>query len=306
MSGNIKIDRSFLIAAALAMTAVLCWAGNFVLGRAIRADVPPIGLAFWRWVLASLILLPVALYASKEAWQDARKNWIAVAALGLFGAAMFQSFAYLGLARTEALNALLILTTNPLTVMILAYFVLGDRVSPRQILGIVISFCGAAYLITRGSWEVLANLSFNAGDFWILAAVVAWGCYSVSLKFKPNNVTPLLLVFLTSVGGIILLLPFYIFETLTMQAVQLSWSTLWAVGYTGIFASIVAFLSFNGAVARIGPGRAVTFLHMMPVIGSILAVVFLGERFAFYHWIGFPIVLVGVLIATLSLSKARL
>ncbi|MEM9715880.1 MAG: DMT family transporter [Pseudomonadota bacterium] len=300
-----RLNKTVLIAAALAVTAVLCWAGNFVLGRAIRAEVPPVGLAFWRWVLASLVLSPIALTASKEAWVDARENWVAVAALALFGAAMFQSFAYLGLARTEALNALLILTINPLTVMILAYFILGERVSSIQILGILISFLGAGYLICRGSWEVLTSLSLNTGDLWILAAVVAWGFYSISLKFKPSKVPGMLLIFLTAVGGVIILAPFYLFETLTMQAVQLSWPTVLAVGYTGIFASIVAFSAFNGAVARIGPTATSVFLHMMPVVGSILAVIFLGERFASYHWIGFPIVLSGVIIATILAPKPR-
>ncbi|MEO1563602.1 MAG: DMT family transporter [Pseudomonadota bacterium] len=293
-----QVRTEFWIACGLALTAVLCWAGNYVLGRAIRADVPPVGLAFWRWVLASLILLPVALRAPASAWQAVKENRLAVFALALFGAAMFQSFSYLGLARTEALNALLLLTLNPIFVMILAYVWLGDAVTWRQIFGIVISFCGAVYLICRGSLEVLTSLSLNAGDLWILAAVVTWGFYSISLKYKPTAVPPMMLVFLTAIGGVVILIPFYVFETLVITPVQLSWPTIWAVGYTGIFASIVAFACFNGAVARIGPSKTVTFLHLMPVVGSILAVMFLGERFAIYHWIGFPVVFVGVLIAT--------
>jgi len=303
MNQSARINKTVLIAGALALLAVLCWAGNYILGRAIRAEVPPVGLAFWRWVLASVILLPIALRAPKEAWDDARQNWIPVAALGLFGAAMFQSFSYLGLARTEALNALLILTTNPLTVLLLSYFVLGERVNLIQILGILISFFGAGYLIVRGSLDILLSLSFNAGDLWILAAVVTWGFYSVTLKFKPTKVPPMMLVFLTAVSGVVILFPFYIYETLTMQAVQPSLATFGAVGYTAVFASIVAFWAFNASVARIGPSGTVTYLHMMPVVGSVLAVIFLGERFASYHWIGFPIVLFGVLIATLYTPK---
>ena len=80
---------------------------------------------------------------------------------------------------------------------------------------------------------------------------------------------------------------------------QASWPTFGAVAYTGIFASIVAFWGFNGAVARIGPAKATAFLHLMPVVGSILALIFLGESFATYHIIGFPVVLVGVTIATM-------
>jgi len=292
-------NRVLLVAALMAMTAVLCWAGNYILGRAIRAEVPPVGLAFWRWVLASLILLPVALRASNDSWKAAKEGWLPLALLGLFGAAMFQSFSYLGLARTEALNALLILTLNPIFVMICATFILGDRVRPIQVFGIVLSFLGAAFLICRGSLDVLTNLSFNFGDLWILAAVVAWGFYSITLKFKPMNVPPMMVIFFTAVIGALVLLPFYIFETTQMMPLQLTWTTLGAVAYTGIIASIVAFWGFNGAVARIGPAKATTFLHLMPVIGSVLAVFFLGESFAFYHIIGFPIVLLGVGIATM-------
>ncbi|MEM0978284.1 MAG: DMT family transporter [Pseudomonadota bacterium] len=298
-------DRTFWIACALAMTAVLCWSGNFVLGRAIRADVPPVGLAFWRWVLASIVLLPVALTADRSALLYARENWRSLFALALFGAAMFQSFAYLGLARTEAVNALLLLTLNPLTVLVLAYFFLGEAVSWRQIIGISISFFGAAFLIVRGSIDLLLAVSLNSGDIWILAAVIAWGFYSIAIKLKPAGVPPMLLIFFTSVGGVAILLPFYLWETLNGFPVSLSWPTVYAVGYTGIFASIVAFASFNGAVARIGPSRTAFFLHMMPVVGSVLAVIFLGERFQFYHWIGFPIVLCGVIIATTAVTRSR-
>ncbi len=287
-----------MIAAALAALASLCWAGNWVLGRAIRADVPPFGLTFWRWAVASVILLPFV----RAHWQSDLRSFRAhkplILAMALLSAAMFQSMTYIGLHSTEAVNALLVSATMPLFMVIIAGIVLRERFSPRQLIGIGGSFLGVAYIIARGEPARLLALHLNIGDLWILAALVVWGLYSTLLKFKPADLSPVGLTFFIALFGALFILPLHIWEMSQGQFVPLTAAGIGSVAYTGLFASVIALLAYNAAVARIGPSRAVFFLHLMPVFGAGLAVVFLGEALAQYHLIGFPVALAGVLWAT--------
>jgi drug/metabolite transporter (DMT)-like permease len=300
-----KLNRSVVVAAGFAVIAVICWSGNWVLGRAVRADIPPIGLNFWRWTMAMLILLPVALRSKPADWRALREEWKIVVALGFLGAALFQSMVYIGLQSTQATNALLLNATAPLYVIVIAWLILGNRVNARQMVGISISFVGAAILVSRGDLVTLTRLQFNAGDLWIIAALVIWGLYSVLLRFKPKAMSPMMLVFFIAVCGVAFTMPLYVWETATRQAVHLNMPTVLSVLYTGIFASVVAFVTFNEAVARIGPSKSVYFLHLMPVFGAVFSFVFLGERLQVYHLIGFPVALGGVLLATIIPDTQR-
>ena len=294
------MNRNFLLAAGLAAIATLAWAGNWVLGRAIRADVPPFGLTFWRWTLAAVILLPLGRRHLAQDWRVVRAHWPIVALLALLSAAMFQSMTYIGLQSTEAVNALLLSATSPLYVVIIAWALLGERLTLRQGCGIAVSFLGVAWLVARGAPGHLLDLHLNVGDLWILAAMVVWGFYSVLLKFRPAGLSAVGLAFFISVFGAAMILPFHLWEG---RAMPLTAAGIGSVAYTGVFASVVALLSFNAAVARIGPSRAVFFLHLMPLFGAVLAILFLGERLAAYHLVGFPVALGGVLWATVSPSR---
>ena len=286
-------------AIALALVAVLCWSGNWVVGRSVRAEVPPMGLNFWRWSVAVLLLTPFALPGLIREWAALRAGWKPLVGLGVLGATMFQSMVYLGLQTTEAINALLLNATGPIFTIVIARIILRDRVTTRQVLGIAISFLGVAWLVLRGDLQMVQTLGFAVGDIWIVAAMFVWGLYSVLLRYKPQA-SDLTIVYAIGVIGAAFMAPLWIWELAQGIQMQMNRPTGLSVAYVAVFASIIAFLSFNASVAVIGPTKAVTFLHFMPVFGSIMAIVFLGERLAFYHLTGFPVVMLGVLLATTS------
>ncbi|MEL7345089.1 MAG: DMT family transporter, partial [Pseudomonadota bacterium] len=238
----------------LASIASLCWAGNWVMGRAIRADVPPFGLVFWRWLTAAVILLPFVARDLAQTWPVIRANWPIMLGLGVTGGASFQAMIYIGLRSTEALNALLVSSMGPLFVLFCAWVALGHRIGARQMIGIALSLCGVAYLVARGDVANLAQLSFNRGDLWIFAAMFVWGVYSILLKNRPAELKPLSLVFVTSVLAAIMIAPFYVWETATGQPMRFDMPAVVSVGYTAIFASIIALLSYEAATRFIGPG----------------------------------------------------
>lgn len=289
-----------LLACALATLAALIWSGNWVVVRAVRADVPPLGLNFWRWTAAALALAPFALRPALRDWPAARRDWRIVLALGALGAAIFHAMINTGLRATEAVNALLLNLTAPVIIVTLSWLWFRDRISRRQGLGVALALAGGVALAARGDLAALGALAVNPGDLWIMAAMLVWGAYSVLLKRRPGGIGGVSLLFYMSVTGVLLMAPAYAWETFVAgRPMALSAPTAIAVGYTGLCASVLAFLAYNGAVARLGPNAAGFFLLLMPVFGAALAIPLLGERLAPYHLVAFALVLLGVLCAIL-------
>ena len=302
-SATTPLNRAALLAFALAVLAMVMWSGNWVVVRAARTDIPPLGLNFWRWVLATLVLLPFAGAAAWRDWPAARRHWRVMLGLGATGAAVFHSMINIGLRTTEAINALLLNLAVPIIIIVMAWAVFRDTISRRQTLGIVVSLVGGVVLISRGEIAALARLQFNIGDLWILSALVVWGAYSVLLKRRPAEIGGLSLLFYMSVIGVVLMAPAYAWETLAAgRPVAPSLSTAASVAYTGVVASVLAFLCYNAALARIGPNATGFFLLLMPVFGSALAIIFLGETLHLYHLIAFATVFVGILLATYKIA----
>ena len=159
--------------------APLFWSGNFVLGRAMSTQIPPVTMAYWRWQTALLLLLPIAGAALWRQRTLVRAHWQRLLVLGILGVACFNTFVYLGLQTTTATNALLINSAIPIFIILLAVGLFREEVSNRNRLGVALSLAGVVYLVVRGEWRHLTELQLNPGDLWILAAALAWASYSV-------------------------------------------------------------------------------------------------------------------------------
>lgn len=284
----------------LTLTA-LFWSGNFITGRAIRGEIPPVTLNFLRWVLAGAILAPFALAGLWRHRAVLRAHWPVLLVLSVTGISAFNSFVYTAVTATTALNAVLFIAITPLLIALLARLVLGDRLSVFQSAGLMVSMTGAVYVIARGDLEVLLQVQFNQGDLWMMAAVVSWSIYSLALKYRPSDLPPLTLLMSTVAVGIVVLAPVAAWEL--QGAVTLPEPTLpvlAAVLYTGIFPSVLAYIFYNYGVQQVGPGRAGTFIHFMPVFGAILSVLLLGETVAAYHVVGASLVFAGLIMGNLS------
>ncbi len=296
------LARPRLRAAVLLAAASLFWAGNFVLGRAASGDVPPIGLAFWRWALAGAVLAP---FAAPAVWRDRseilRHGWLFFA-LGLFGVGSFNTLTYIALSRTEAINAALTNSLIPISILFAAFVI--DRERPRlwQLAGLALSLAGVAVIVARGDVGSLAGLAVNSGDLIMLIAVVAWGLYTVLLRrvpaalrarLGPMGVLLAAIVFGLPVIGLCHLLE----HALGGIAMPYDAASLALVGYTALFASIAAYLCWNGGVALVGPAASGPFLHLLPLFAALLAVPLLGEEVRAYHFVGFLLIVGGVALA---------
>lgn len=278
------------LAYALMACAALLWAGNIVLGRAASGSVPPVGLSFWRWAAAFALFLPFVLPLVRRQWPVMCREWKLLAMLGLLGVAVFHTFLYIAVNTTTAVNASLIYAATPALVPLLARPVLGGR----QAAGIGVSSLGIAIVVCRADPTVLLGLEFTTGDLWMIAAVAGWSLYSVLVKRRPADLHPNAMLAGMMAFGVIMILPFYLWETAAGHVVPLTWETVWIVGYVAFFASILAYLCYNRGIELVGPSRATLTAHMLPLFAAILAVAFLGERLHHYHLAGAAAVVMGI------------
>jgi drug/metabolite transporter (DMT)-like permease len=277
--------------------APLFWSGNFVLGRAVVGEVPPIGLAFWRWTIGCLIVLPLAWTHLRRDRREFLREWPTVLLLSGVGVAAFNTFVYVGLQDTTALNAVMMQSTMPIAIVAASFLLFGERVGPLQGMGIVVSLAGVATIVTRGDWATLAGLGFNRGDLWVLVAVVSYALYTALLRRRPV-VHPMSFLAVTFGLGAAMLLPLLLWESATDRVVPATPTAFAAIAYVAVFPSVLAYFCFNRTVELIGANRTGLSVHLMPVFGTLMAIAFLGEVPRWYHGAGIALIAAGILLAS--------
>ena len=282
----------------LLFLTMLFWSGNAVIGRGIVGNVPPVGLAFWRWTVALIILLPFGFSHLWVARHTLLKAWPVVIALSVLGVTVFNTLYYLALTSTTAINATVVGTTAPAVIPLVAWIAYREKFTSRQALGLGIAAIGVAVVILRGDLQAAMEMRFNDGDLIILLSVLVWAVYSILLRRLPPGLHPLALLTATFAVGLFFLVPLYLWELGSGATINMGPHSFLAIAYTGVFPSIVAFLCWNQAVAAVGSSTAGLFLYLMPVLTSLLAVTFLGEVIRPYHLIGAALVISGIHVAS--------
>lgn len=298
------LNNKVLVGSLLAILATLIWSGNFIIARGAKDNIPPVTLAFYRWLTATIILLPfVWKIFIKELW-IVKKQFPFFLLASVTGVAMFNTFVYIAGHSTEAINmALLGTTTSPIMSVILARIFLKESVPFTRVIGMLICIAGILLLLSKGHWSTLISFSFTKGDWWMLAAALTFAIYNVTVKKKPSAMSSknfLLTIFLL---GTIILLPFYLFELKHVGGFEITSSNLLAILYLGLGASVICFLLWNISIASLGAGRASLFGNLIPVFSAIEAVLFLNEKISFIHLISFALVVLGLIIANLHIKS---
>lgn len=282
------------------LLAVLCWAGNALVARAFHDQIPPLSLAFWRWSLATCLLLPFvarSIWTHRATLRAAGWRLPVIAALGV---SSYNSLLYTAAQSTEAINLTLVNTCLPLFTFIGGGLLLGEWPARRAWFGLSVAAGGLVYLISRGSWEAFANLAFKTGDLIMLAAVLVWALYTLSLRRWSGflSVPPLTLLGVLMLLGTPLILPFYLVELSQVGGFSPSPTNLSVIAYTAVFASLVAYLSWNHGVKIVGAAKASMATYLMPVFTAILGWLLLDEGLQVFHWIGGGLIFAGLLLAT--------
>ena len=289
--------RAWSSAWTLLVLTNLFWAGNIVIGRAVAGHVPPITLAYWRWTGAFFVAFGFAWPHLKRDWPELLRHWPMLLLLAATGIATYNTMSYIGLQYTTALNALLLQSAMPVIVLLWDFGLFGARPSLWQIFGVVLSLLGVLAIVSQLSLAVLAHVSLNVGDLWLLGGLVVTGIYSPLLRRRPAAHPLSLLVTMMGIGSC-MILPFYLWEIGGGATVRGGLPSYAAIAYAAVLPSFIAYLLFIRGVELIGPGRAGQSAHLMPVFGAILAVLFLGEQFHLYHVVGIVLIAAGILLAS--------
>ncbi|MGJ4941861.1 DMT family transporter [Bradyrhizobium sp. HKCCYLS1011] len=280
----------------LSITA-LCWAGNAIVGRLAAGHIPPVTLSFLRWSLAFLIILPFTWRQLRADWPAIRSHLGLMIVLSITGIGAFNTLQYWSLEYTEALNTLLLQSAGPLIVAVWSLVLLRVHLTVAQAAGIALSTVGVLTILTRGDLTAISQITFNKGDLIFLVALAIFGLYSV-LTLKRPPMHGLSFVTFTFGCGAASLIPLLVWEIHTRPVMALDTKNLLSLVYVAIFPSTIAYLCFNRGVLLIGANRAAPFFHVVPVFGSIMAFVFLGEQPQIFHVLGFALVLAGVFAAS--------
>lgn len=298
MNRSVAIGYGFLVA------AILMWSGNAIIARAaMLSDVPPITFSFYRWSLACLVFLP---FSARGVWRHRHVfigKWWYFAFFGLISVACFNSFFYIGLQYTTAIQGSLIQAVLPVMVLILVVTVLRQRINGLQIMGVVLSILGAAVILLRGDPELAKSMRLNTGDLWCLAAVFLWSIQVLLLRWKPTEIPMLPFMTVVIAWGVAFLVPAWLWEASTGRELVLTSTNLMFLAYVVIAASVFGTTLFNSGVIRVGPATSGYFGNLYPVFASVLAVLLLGESFEWYHGVGGALVLGGIYFATMAQRK---
>jgi drug/metabolite transporter (DMT)-like permease len=283
--------------------ANLLWAGNIVLARGLGGAVPPVALAYWRWTGAFLLALPFAWSRLRGDAPLLLRHWRMMLLFSATGIASYNTLSYIALTRTTALNVLLLQSAAPLVILVWAFLLFGDRPSLRQTAGVAISLAGVATIAARGSPSVLVHLRLNPGDAIVVLALCIYSIYCVIFRHRPA-VHPLSFLVAAMGIGSCMILPFYLWELFSGAHITGGAVAWFGLGYVAVFPSFVAYLLFNRGIELIGPGLAGQSMHLMPLFGSVLAVLCLGERFQLYHATGIALIGAGILLASLRAARS--
>jgi drug/metabolite transporter (DMT)-like permease len=292
-TGNWLANQPYLL---LSITA-LCWAGNAIVGRMAAGHIPPVTLSFLRWSLAFLIILPFAWKHLAHDWGAIRERLGIMIVLSITGIGAFNTLQYWALEHTQALNTLLLQSAGPLVVAVWSLALLGIRLTLAQTAGIMLSMAGVLIILMHGDLTKLSNIEFNRGDLIFLIALAIFGLYSV-LSLKRPGIHALSFVAFTFGAGAACLIPLFIWELFTRPLMRIDAANLLSLFYVAVFPSTIAYLCFNRGVQLIGANRAAPFFHVVPVFGTVMSIIFLGEHPQVFHFIGFALVLTGVFVAS--------
>jgi drug/metabolite transporter (DMT)-like permease len=283
--------------------ASLFWAINMVVGRGLRGDIPPVAMAFWRWTISFVLILP---FVAPVLWRERRTiaaSWPVLALLGLVGICLFNTMCYIALTMTTATNGALFNSVVPVFIPPMAWLLFRTRTTWRQMAGILISLLGVVVIVAEGRIETLQALAFNRGDLWLLAAMVLWALYTVLLKFRPPTLGMLDFLGVILLFGWPMLAVWYAFELSTGAHVVWSVRSVAALAYFGTVPSILAFVCYSRGVAAVGPTRGGIFVHLVPVFGIALSTLVLGEPPHLHHAFGILFIAAGIVLTT---SQRRL
>ncbi|MDF2547634.1 MAG: cysteine transporter [Anaerosolibacter sp.] len=277
----------------------LFWAGNYVFGKYVTAEVTPLWITFLRWTFAILLLFPIAHFLEKPEWKSIKKVWPSLVAMAILGIIAYNMLLYSALDYTSPTNAAFVSALNPGVMVIFSVLLTREKISKIQILGISISLIGVLVLLTQGNITKVFQTTYNRGDLLMVGAVMVWTGYSI-LGRRLTSIPPITATAVSALFAVMMMAPFAFWQGIDLSS--LSPLAITGIAYMIIFPSVGSFVFWNISVREIGPGKAGIFLNLIPVFTAVISGI-LGERILGTQMIGGLFVFTGVYLTTGMLEK---
>ena len=299
-----KNQSNFLAYVFLFLT-VTFWAGNFVVGKfASIYEVPPFSLNFYRWFFAWLILAPFTLPEIIKKKDYIINNYKLFIVLGVTSITIFNSIVYYSLNFTQVISGVLMISTIPVMIMFFSSIFKIEKTNIFQIIGVILSFLGVIIIITKANFEILKNLNFNKGDITMVVAMFSWALYSTLLKRQTYEISQLSLLQVVMSFGLVFLIPIYFIEYQLGFRITLDKPFYLILSYVVLLPGLASFILWIKGISMIGANRSGVFLHLMPILSAIMAMIIFNEKFMFYHMLGACFIITGILLSNKKVRNA--
>ena len=272
-------------------------ASNLVVARGGVEHVPPISLAFWRWTLVFLILLPFTYISLKKNYRIIKKEYKNLFFLGAMGCGVCGAFPFLAGQTTTVTNMGIIYTSSPIFIILISSIFFNEKINLTKVIGLIACLLGVFAIIIKGDFYLLINLNFTIGDLWMLAAAIGWALYSIYLFYWKTDLEIFQRFTLVAFFGAVSLLPFYISEEIIFERTLFNREFFIWVIFAAVFPGIIAFILYTIAQKKLGASLTGFTLYIFTIYGAIYGYFLFGEKLENYHFIGTVLVFFGVYLA---------
>ena len=272
-------------------------ASNWIVAKAGVQFIPPVSLAFWRWLIVFLILLPFTLDSLKKNFKVIKKEYKKIFFLGLMGCGICGAFPFLAGQTTSVTNIGIIYSSSPIFIILISILFFREKVNFLKIIGLLLCLLGVGVIIIKGKLLILMSLKFTIGDFWILGASVGWAFYSIFLFYWKTKLEIFQRFTLIAFFGSLSLLPFYLIEEVFIKDTIFNLQFfIWTL-FASISPGIIAFTLYAVAQKKLGASVTGLTLYIGTIYGAIYGYLFFEEKIEIYHYIGTILVFLGVYLA---------
>jgi len=299
------VQNNNKLAYLLLVLTTLFWSGNFIVGKAASVyEIPPFSLNFYRWLFAGIILLPFTI---KEILN--KKNYILnnigfFIVLGISSITIFNSTVYYSLYYMQVISGVLMISTIPVWIMFISSILGIEKTNKFQIFGVFLSLLGVMFIITKSDIDLIKNLDFNKGDLIMASGMFAWALYSALLKKKTYEISQITLLEVVIITGLLFLIPIYILEIYLGNPLIVHKPFILTLTYVVLLPGLASFFFWIKGISIIGANRAGVFLHLMPIFGSLMAIIFFDEKFMLYHFLGAIFIIAGIILSNRNKKNA--
>ena len=299
MNPSASAARGYL----LALLATVLWSTVFPLVRILPVSLSPVELAFWRWLVTFLCMVPFGLGAVRSHWLLVLRNWKWMVPAGVLGFSIYSILMFEAGHTTDATNLSLIAATAPVFMAFFARLFLSERLAPLQLCGLAVAVFGVIVLVLHGDFRRLADLSFTVGDVWMLLAASLFAVYSILVRRRPATMPQKAFMLAMLAYGLLALSPLMAFEVAKPEYSAPDMSTFLVIVYIAVIPTLIGYLLWNRSVEYIGAARAGIVYYSIPFFSSLEAVIFLHETISFSQMTGGALIVGGILLSSWNILK---